>query len=100
MDYTDEAGKAHNARNFVLYGHYIVDEFNEPIFSYPCYTIFLSLFFKNLRRAPRYRPVVFNPLLLHNVLADIPYHAAGEVREYGDLVCRPVLLDFVVLSVS
>jgi 4-amino-4-deoxy-L-arabinose transferase-like glycosyltransferase len=45
MDYTDEAGKAHNARNFALYGRFIVDEFNEPIFSYPCYTVVLSLVF-------------------------------------------------------
>ena len=46
LEYADEGIKAHNARNFVLYGRYIADGFNEPIFSYPCHTVLLSVFLK------------------------------------------------------
>jgi|GEM_PF-3491425 len=44
--YTDEGLRAHNARNKVLFNEWIIDEYNEPYYVYPIYTVSLYSFFK------------------------------------------------------
>ena len=45
---TDEGWWAHNARQQALFGHWIMDDHNPPLWSTPAYTLLLWLFYKAL----------------------------------------------------